>query len=289
MIEFIKMEATGNDYIYVDCFKNDIRKMSGLKEVVIKMCNRNFGIGSDGVILICPSEIADAKMVMYNIDGSEGNMCGNGIRCVAKYVYENITNKQKFIIETKSGLKEINLNIQNGKIIDITVNMGNPIFKPDLIPVITEKNMILNEMINVSGDVYYITCLSMGNPHTVMFLEEIDNLDLDEIGKNIENNDIFPNRTNVEFVQIINKNKIKIRVWERGCGETLSCGTGACASVVAGKLNGYLDNNEIEVNLKGGTLYIKYEDEVIMKGPANNVYYGKYIIKENTAKNVYLK
>lgn len=289
MIEFIKMEATGNDYIYIDCFKNDIRKISELKQIVIKMCNRNFGIGSDGLILICPSEIADAKMVMYNIDGSEGNMCGNGIRCVAKYVYENIINKQNVIIETKSGLKQINLNIQNGNIIDITVNMEKPVFNPDLIPVITEKKMLLNEMINISGNVYYITCLSMGNPHTVIFFEEIDNLDLDEIGKKIENNDIFPDRTNVEFVQIINKNKIKIRVWERGCGETLSCGTGACASVVAGILNGYLDSNEIEVNLKGGTLYIKYENEVIMRGPANNVYYGKYIIKDSTSIDIDLK
>lgn len=289
MIDFIKMEATGNDYIYIDCFKNDISDINDFKQLVIKMCNRNFGIGSDGVILICPSNIADAKMVMYNIDGSEGNMCGNGIRCVAKYVYENISSKRDITIETKSGLKEIKLNIKNNKIIDINVNMGSPIFEPDLIPVITEKKMLLNEMINIRGDIYYVTCLSMGNPHAVIFCEEIDNLDLSEIGYKIENHDIFPDRTNVEFVQIIDDNSIKVRVWERGCGETLSCGTGACASVVAGTLNGYLNSNEVEVNLKGGTLYIKYEDEIIMRGPANNVYYGKYIVKDGVSKNIDLK
>lgn len=281
MIDFIKMEGTGNDYVYVDCFKNDIRNIKNFNEIIIRMCNRNYGIGSDGVILICPSKVADAKMIMYNIDGSEGAMCGNGIRCVAKYVYENILKKQEISIETKAGIKNIKLNIENDQIKDIIVNMGKPVFNPSRIPVISDKDIFINEKIYVNENQYEVTCLSLGNPHTVIFCDEIDKLDLNIIGKQIENNEIFPDRTNVEFVQITDNKNIKVRVWERGCGETLSCGTGACASVIAGTINDYLDKDEIEVHLKGGTLYIKYDDEVILRGSANNVYYGKYIIKEN--------
>ncbi len=273
------MEGTGNDYVYIDCFKNDIRDIKDFKKIIINMCNRNYGIGSDGVILICPSQMADAKMTMYNIDGSEGAMCGNGIRCASKYVYENILKKSNIVIETKSGTKNIKLNIENDQIKDITVNMGRPIFNPSLIPVISDKDIFINEKIYISDSDYDVTCLSLGNPHTVIFCKEVDTLDLNSIGKQIENYEIFPDRTNVEFVQIIDNKNIKVRVWERGCGETLSCGTGACASVIAAIVNDYLDKDEIEVHLKGGTLYIKYDDEVMLRGNANNVYYGKYIIK----------
>lgn len=275
------MEGTGNDYVYVDCLKNDIRNIKNFNEIISRMCNRNYGIGSDGVILICPSKVADAKMVMYNVDGSEGAMCGNGIRCVAKYVYENILKKDDITIETKSGIKNIKLNIENDQIKNIIVNMGKPLFNPSLIPVISDKDIFINEKIYVNENQYDVTCLSLGNPHTVTFCDEIDKIDLNITGKQIENNEIFPDRTNVEFVQITDNKSIKVRVWERGCGETLSCGTGACASVIAGTINDYLDKDEIEVRLKGGILYIKYDDEVILRGSANNVYYGKYIIKEN--------
>ena len=275
------MEGTGNDYVYVDCFKNDIRDMKKFNEVIIRMCNRNYGIGSDGVILICPSKIADAKMVMYNVDGSEGYMCGNGIRCVARYVYENILKKEHLEIETRPGIKKIKINMENDCIKDITVNMGKPVFNPQLIPVISDKDIFINEKIYIDEIDYDVTCLSLGNPHTVIFCQDVDLIDINNIGKKIENYELFPDRTNVEFVQIIDNNNIKVRVWERGCGETLSCGTGACASVIAGIVNGYLNCSEVEVHLKGGTLYIKYDDEVILRGIANNVYYGKYIIKEN--------
>lgn len=267
------MEATGNDYIYIDCFKNDIKYFKDIKKNVIEMSDRHFGIGGDGVIFICPSSIGDAKMIMYNIDGCEGLMCGNGIRCVAKYVYENIIKKKNLLIETKSGVKNVYIN-EN----DIIVDMGYPIFESKLIPVNIENP--INKKVIIENNEFIINSVSMGNPHCIIFENNIDSIDIEYLGSIIQKSNIFPQQCNVSFVQILDKNKIKIRVYERGSGETLSCGTGACASVVMGVINKYLDsNNEIEVSLKGGKLYIKYDDKVYLRGNAKTIFKGNYLLK----------
>lgn len=277
-MHFTKMEGAGNDYIYFDCFENDIRNLSNLKQLIIKYSDRHFGIGADGVVLICPSEKVDAKMIMYNADGSEGNMCGNAIRCVGKYVYEKgICKKNTLKIETRSGIKDLKLDIQNNIVKYVTVNMGSPVLKCKEIPVISKEETFISKKINVDGQTYIATCVSMGNPHIIVFANNIDNLDLEKIGPKFENHKLFPERINTEFVEILNNTSIKVRVWERGSGETLCCGTGASASVVASVLNNKVkENKEIKVTMKGGNLFITFNGkEVVMKGPATEVFSGK--------------
>ena len=267
-MEFAKMQGCGNDYIYVNCFKETVENP---RETAIKVSDRHFGIGSDGLILIYPSKVADFKMVMYNADGSEGKMCGNGIRCVAKYVYDfGLTDKTELKIETLSGIKTLKLNIKDKKVDTVQVDMGSPILVPEQIPVNFEGEIMVDEPVSVNGLEYHLTCVSMGNPHAVVFVDNIKILNLEKIGPDFEQHPIFPDKVNTEFIHIIDKNTIEMRVWERGSGETLACGTGACASVVACVWNG-LTADEVLVHLVGGDLKIKYDREkntVLMTGPA---------------------
>lgn len=267
-MEFTKMQGCGNDYVYVNGFENNIDDPNELSKLV---SNRHFGIGSDGLIVINPSDVADFKMSMYNADGSEGKMCGNGIRCVAKYVYDNkMTNKTTITVETLSGIKTLGLNVKDNKVETVRVNMGTPEISASKVPVIFDKDSVIHEPITINGKEYRITCVSMGNPHAITFVEDTDSLDIEQIGPYFENNEIFPDRINTEFIQIIDRKTIKMRVWERGSGETLACGTGACASVVACVLNDKTDDI-VTVKLLGGDLLIEYnrnENTVYMTGPA---------------------
>ena len=276
-IPFTKMHGCGNDYIYINGFDINIQNPEELSKVV---SDRRFGIGSDGLVLICPSTSADAKMRMFNIDGSEGKMCGNAIRCVAKYVYDrNIVRKETITIETLSGIKIIKLKVVEGEVQLATVDMGTPILEPKEIPIITEaKDILVNYPISIEGNTYYITPVSMGNPHCVLFHEDIYSIDLPTIGPSFEYNSIFPEGVNTEFIQLESKTVLHMRVWERGSGETWACGTGACAAVVAAVLNGYCDKNtDVTVKLKGGDLLIRYTDEsVYMTGPATLVFDGTF-------------
>lgn len=278
-MKFIKMHGCGNDYIYVDCTKEDLVNES---EVSIKLSDRRFGIGSDGLILIRPSEVADFKMSIFNADGSEAKMCGNGVRCVGKFVYDNgLTNKEEVRIETLSGIKILKLNVRDGKVSTVEVDMGAPIIEAKLIPAISPNgnSKIIDEEIDVEGVNYKVTCVSMGNPHCITFVENTKVLDLEKIGPGFEYHKMFPDRVNTEFIQVLSRNEINMRVWERGSGETFACGTGACASVVACVLNG-LTEEEVKVNLVGGELFIKYDreaDTVFMTGPATTVYKGEVL------------
>ena len=274
-MKFTKMHGCGNDYVYVDCTKELI---DHIPETSIKVSDRHFGIGSDGLILIKSSEVADFCMDMYNNDGSRGKMCGNGIRCVAKFVYDKgLTEKKRLTIETLSGIKELDLTVVDGKVTQVTVNMGNPVTKPSLIPVISDKDIVVNEPIIVGDKTYEITCVSMGNPHAVVFVDDPAKIDLEKIGPLFDFHQIFPERVNTEFVSIVDRKHIKMRVWERGSGETLACGTGACASVMACILNGLTDH-EVTVSLLGGELVIRYDEKnntVFMTGPATEVFQGE--------------
>lgn len=274
-MKFTKMQGCGNDYIYVDCTKKMIEH---IPETAIKVSDRHFGIGSDGLIVIGSSTTADFMMDIYNNDGSRAQMCGNGIRCVAKYVYDNgLTQKKRITVETLSGIKELDLTVEDGKVSLVTVNMGSPITKPSLIPVISDKEQVVKEPLTIDGKEYEITCVSMGNPHAVVFVNDTDNLPLEKLGPLFEHHKIFPERVNTEFIQIESRNHIKMRVWERGSGETLACGTGACASVVACILNGITDH-EVTVSLLGGELQIRYDEQnntVFMTGPATKVFDGE--------------
>lgn len=262
-LNFTKMQGIGNDYIYLNCLNCNY---NGICKHIPRLSNRNFGVGSDGVIMILPSKIADFKMRIFNADGSEAQMCGNGIRCVAKYVYENgLINKEKISIETLAGVKELELLVENNVVKEIKVDMGKPQYVKDY-----------KKQVKVDKEIMTLNCISMGNPHAVTFVEDVDNIDIEKIGPIIENNIIFPNRTNVEFVQILDRNNIKMRVWERGAKETLACGTGACASTVACVLEGYTNNN-ITVHLLGGDLKINWNREtnhIFMTGPAEFVFEG---------------
>lgn len=274
-MKFTKMHGCGNDYVYVDCTKE---MMEDIPETAIKVSDRHFGIGSDGLILIGTSDKADFLMDMYNNDGSRGKMCGNGIRCVAKYVYDKgLTDKTNIRIETLSGIKELELSVEDGKVTYVTVDMGKPITTSTLIPVISEKECIIREPIRIGNQTYEITCVSMGNPHAVVFVEDVKKVLIEEIGPLFDHNVIFPERINTEFVHVVNPQLIEMRVWERGSGETLACGTGACASVVACVLNG-LTEDEVTVKLLGGELRIRYDrdrDTVFMTGPATKVFDGE--------------
>ena len=278
-MKFTKMEGLGNDYVYINCFKEKVENPSALS---IKISDRHFGIGSDGLILIKPSKIADFTMEMYNADGSQSEMCGNGIRCVGKYVYDyGLTDKENITVETLAGIKYLKLFVKDGKVEKVTVNMGAPILDPEIIPVNVsglsgDLKQIVDYPIVVDGKEYRTTCVSMGNPHSVVFVDDTDTFPLEEIGPLFENNEFFPRRVNAEFVQIVNKSYAKMRVWERGSGETLACGTGTCASVVAAILNG-LTEDEVTVKLLGGELIIRWDREenvVYMTGPAKVVFDG---------------
>ena len=273
-MEFVKMEGCGNDYVYVNGFNTKIDNPNELSKIV---SDRHFGIGSDGLIVINPSEVADFKMSMYNADGSEGKMCGNGIRCVAKYVYDyKMIDKEVITVETLAGIKTLKLNVENGKVKTVRVNMGSPIINAKDVPVISDKEKVINEPVVIDGKEYGITCVSMGNPHAITFVDDTDSLKIEKIGPGFEKNEIFPDRVNTEFIQIIDRKTIKMRVWERGSGETLACGTGASASVVACVLNNLTDN-KVTVKLLGGDLEIKYdtdENTVYMTGPARIAFTG---------------
>ena len=274
MIKFTKMQGLGNDYVYMDAIHQKIENESSLAQFV---SNRHFGIGSDGLILICKSDVADFKMRMFNSDGSEAEMCGNGIRCVGKFVYDKgLTDKTTVTIETLAGIKTLELNTKEGKVETVKVDMGEPILNPKEIPVISDEEPVKNLMLEVEGRKFKFTCVSMGNPHAITEVEDTEKFDVEKYGKVLEVDKAFPNKTNVEFIQIVDKNHVKMRVWERGAGETLACGTGACATAVACYLNGKTDRN-VEVELLGGKLYIEWNEKnnhIYMTGPAVTVFEG---------------
>ena len=273
-MKFTKMHGLGNDYIYIDCTKNK-NIIDTPDELSKTLSDRHFGIGSDGIILICDSDKCDFKMRMFNADGSEAEMCGNGIRCVGKYVYDfGLTDKTNITIETKAGVKRLGLNANNGKVSTVTVDMGEPILNKENIPVNTNNGKFVE--LKVLDKDFIFTPVSMGNPHAITFINNLDLFDIDKYGKIVESDSHFPNKTNVEFIEILDKNHIKMRVYERGTGETLACGTGACASVVASVLNNLTDRT-VNVKLLGGSLNINYNEDghVYMTGEATTVFNGE--------------
>lgn len=285
MLEFTKMQGIGNDYVYIDCTKKELEKPEKISQIV---SNRHFGIGSDGLILILNSKIADFKMEIYNADGSQAEMCGNGIRCVAKFVYDKgLTEKTKLKIETLAGIKELELNVENGKVKTVKVDMGEPILEAEKIPVyidekmktegITPTSVIKNLKLEAYNQNFTFTCVSMGNPHAITFIDNVEKFDVKKFGSVFEVAKAFPKKSNIEFVEIIDKENINMRVWERGSGETMACGTGSCASVVACILNNKT-SNKVKVHLLGGELYIEWNKEnnhIYMTGPAEIVFEGK--------------
>ena len=279
-MKFTKMHGLGNDYVYVNCFEEKIDNPPAVARFV---SDRHFGIGSDGLIMINPSKTADFEMEMYNADGSRGEMCGNGIRCVAKYVYDyGLTDKTQISVETLGGIKYLDLTVEDGKVSLVKVDMGKPELEADLIPIISEREQVIDEPIEVDGKEYHMTGVSMGNPHAVVFVEDTASLPLEKIGPGFEHHEAFPKRVNTEFIQVLNRSEINMRVWERGAGETLACGTGTCAAVVACVLNGKTDEN-VTVHLLGGDLYIVYDREaetVFMTGPATVVFDGEINITD---------
>ncbi|MBU5469073.1 diaminopimelate epimerase [Falcatimonas sp. MSJ-15] len=276
-MKFTKMQGIGNDYVYVDCTKKELDNPAKISEFV---SDRHFGIGSDGLILIKSSDKADFFMEMYNADGSQAEMCGNGIRCVGKFVYDKgLTDKTSITVDTLVGIKYLDLNVVDGKVSSVRVNMGQPILKPELIPVVAQDDCdeFVDESVEVDGETYKVTCVSMGNPHAIVYVDDTDSLPIEVIGPKFENHKIFPRRTNTEFIQIIDRSHLKMRVWERGSGETLACGTGACASLVATVLNGLCDT-KATLMLLGGDLEIEWDREnnvVYMEGPATTVFEGE--------------
>lgn len=277
IIPFTKMHGCGNDYIYINCFERTIEHPEQLSKTI---SDRHFGIGGDGIVLIGPSENADAKMRMFNLDGSEGKMCGNAIRCVAKFVYDNnIVRKEKLEIDTLSGVKSIELQVEDGLMTAATVDMGKAILTPSALPfLVEEREALIHYPFLIEDTTYHITTVSMGNPHCVIFNEDVASINLHEVGPKFEHHPLFPESVNTEIVQILNPNTIKMRVWERGSGETLACGTGACAAVVAAVLNGYCEKDtDVTVQLLGGELIIRYtNDRVLMTGPAVTVFHGEF-------------
>lgn len=274
-MKFTKMQGCGNDYVYVNCFRE---KVENAPEAARIVSDRHYGIGSDGLILIKPSEKADFTMDMYNADGSRSQMCGNGIRCVAKYVYDfGLTDKKRISIETGAGIKYLDLMVTDGKVTEVTVDMGRPITEAKLVPVISDSNEVIDMPITVLDTEYRMTCVSMGNPHAIIFVEDTKSVDIEKAGPLFEHHVIFPERTNTEFIHVVNRNVIEMRVWERGSGETLACGTGACASVYACVRNGFTED-AVTVRLLGGELKIRYDrnqDTIFMTGPAVTVFEGE--------------
>lgn len=273
-LKFTKMHGAGNDYIYLNGFQH---KIDNPGELAIKLSNRNFGIGSDGLVLILPSETCDFRMQMFNSDGSEAEMCGNASRCVGKFVYDNgLTSKKEITLETLAGTKYITLLDGDAKSRKITVDMGEPILDPQLIPVNVDSKPVINYPLDIDGKIWEVTCVSMGNPHAVTFTKDIDKLDLPVLGPKFEKNPIFPRKTNTEFIEVIDDNNLNMRVWERGAGETLACGTGACAAAVAASLNGLTDR-KVTIHLLGGDLNIEWRESnnhVYMTGEAVTVFEG---------------
>ncbi len=275
-LKFTKMHGAGNDYIYINCFEETVKNP---EKLAIKVSDRHFGIGSDGLILISPSDKADFKMNIYNADGSEGMMCGNGIRCVSKYVYDNgMTDKDEISVETRSGIKLIKMNVENGKVVSARVNMGEPILEAEKIPTKFDGENVIRQKLTIDEKEYEVTCVSMGNPHCIVYVDDVKDIDLEKIGPKFENNEMFPERINTEFVHVVSDTELDMRVWERGSGETLACGTGSCAVTVASVLCGYCKRNtEIKINLLGGTLTDIWTDggDVYMTGPAATVCTGE--------------
>ena len=282
-MKFTKMHGIGNDYVYVNCFEESVKNPAEVSKFV---SDRHFGIGSDGLILISPSAKADFRMNIYNADGSQAEMCGNGIRCVAKYVYDyGLTDKTEFSVETLAGIKYLKLQIENGKTATVEVNMGAPILEAKAIPVAVEESPVVNVPVEVKGKIYHMTCVSMGNPHAIIFMNNVKDLDIEAIGPYFENHTVFPKRTNTEFVEVIDRNTVNMRVWERGSDETLACGTGACATTVACILNNKTED-EATVHLLGGDLKIRWDREnnqVYMTGPATVVFDGEINLPEGLA------
>ena len=279
-MKFTKMHGLGNDYVYVNCFEEKIDNPPAVARFV---SDRHFGIGSDGLIMINPSKTADFEMEMYNADGSRGEMCGNGIRCVAKYVYDyGLTDKTQISVETLGGIKYLDLAVEDGKVSLVKVDMGKPELEADLIPIISEREQVIDEPIEVDGKEYHMTGVSMGNPHAVIYVDDVKGLDLEKIGPKFENHERFPKRINTEFVHCIDRQTVEMRVWERGSGETLACGTGACAVAVSSILNNLTDT-QVTVKLLGGDLQIEWDrekDRVFMTGPATVVFDGAIDITE---------
>ena len=275
-MKFTKMQGAGNDYIYVNCFTETVKNP---EETAVRVSDRHFGVGADGLVLICPSENADFFMDIYNADGSRAKMCGNATRCVAKYVYDNkMTDKTEIALETLSGIKYIKITVKDGKAVAARVNMGAPILTPREIPTKFDGETVVSQILTIDDTAYAVTCVSMGNPHCVLYTDDVHALDLPRIGPKFENHEMFPDRINTEFVHIVSETEFDMRVWERGSGETLACGTGACAATVASILNGYCKRDtEIKVNLLGGTLYINWtaDGDVYMTGPAETVCTGE--------------
>ncbi len=278
MIKFTKMQGLGNDYVYIDCTKMEEKEVKDISCLAKIMSDRHFGIGSDGLILICKSEIVDFKMVMFNQDGSQAEMCGNGIRCVGKFVYDKgLTNKTQLNIETLAGIKKLELHIKEEKVDTVTVDMGKPILEAEKIPVISEEKIVKNLKIQALDKEFIFTCVSMGNPHAITIVEDVDSFDVEKYGKVLEIDKHFPKKANIEFIEILDRNTVKMRVWERGSGETLACGTGASATCVACTLNGVVNEKEdIKVKLLGGELSIKWDENVYMTGKARTVFEGEF-------------
>lgn len=272
-MQFTKMHGAGNDYIYVNCFKETVENPA---ETAIRVSDRHFGIGADGLVLICPSDKADFFMDIYNADGSRAKMCGNATRCVAKYVYDNkMTDRDEITLETLSGIKVIKMMVKDGKAVSARVNMGAPILEGAKIPTKFDGKTVVSQKLTIEDKDYAVTCVSMGNPHCIVYTkEDVRALDLPRIGPDFENHPMFPDRINTEFIRVVSETELDMRVWERGSGETLACGTGACAAVVASVLNGYCKRgSDVKVNLLGGTLFINWSEngEVYMTGPAETV------------------
>ncbi len=278
MLKFTKMHGIGNDYVYINAIDQKIDDPNALAK---KLSDRRFSIGGDGVILICPSDVADAKMRMFNADGSEGKMCGNGVRCVGKYVYDNLIedkSRDTISIETLSGIKTMKITTADGKAQSLEVDMGKAELKTELVPAVYDgSDTVIAKPLVVNGVEHIVTCVSMGNPHCVTFVDDVDSLELEKIGPYFEKHEAFPEQINTEFVKVIDEKTLQMRVWERGSGETWACGTGACATVVAACENGYCKKGEdVTVHLKGGDLVINYTDErVLMTGPATKVFDGE--------------
>ena len=277
-MKFTKMHGCGNDYVYVNLFEEHIDDPA---EISIKVSDRHFGIGSDGLITIEPSDIADFRMRIYNADGSEAEMCGNGIRCVAKYVYDHkLTDKTEISVQTGAGVKILKLFVEGDKVEQVTVDMGEPALAPAEIPVVADGDRVVDEPIEVCGKEWRMTCVSMGNPHAVVFVDDVENFELEKYGPHFENHERFPKRTNTEFVNVVSRTEAYMRVWERGSAETWACGTGTCATVMACILNGKTDN-KVLVHLRGGDLTIEYDEKtnhVFMTGPATEVFNGEVVL-----------
>ena len=279
-MKFTKMQGCGNDYVYVNCFAEDL-PASERPQFSRRVSDRHFGAGSDGLICICPSEKADFLMDMYNADGSRAEMCGNGIRCVAKYVYERgMTDKDVITVETGAGVKTLWLNVEDGAVESVRVCMGSPEFEPARIPVDATGGAFIDQPVEVGGNVWNVTALSVGNPHAVVFVEDVDWLDLPSLGPLFENHPLFPERVNTEFVQVIDRSTLKMRVWERGSGETMACGTGSTAALAAAVVNGRCENSA-RLLLRGGELLIECDRDknlIYMTGPAVTVYDGEWLL-----------